>query len=67
LPAKKVTPPVGAELPLAAFTIIVKTVEALCAMLAGLAANEAVVVMRGAVTVNVIAVETEPVKLPAPT
>jgi len=65
-PAEKVALPVGAVLPLAAFTVTVKTVDALWAILAGLAANEAVVAVRGAATVTVIAVETELVKPPAP-
>jgi hypothetical protein len=58
--------PVGAVLPLAAFTVTVKTVDALWAILAGLAANEAAVAVRGAATVSVIAEETELVKPPAP-
>ena len=44
----------------------VKTVDALWAILTGLAANKAVVAIRGAATVTVIAAETELAKLPLP-
>jgi hypothetical protein len=65
-PAEKLTLPVGAVLPLAAVTVTVKTVDALWAILTGLAANKAVVAIRGAATVTVIAAETELAKLPLP-
>ena len=44
----------------------VKTVEALCAIVAGLAASDAVVAISGAVTVTVTAVETELLKFVTP-
>jgi hypothetical protein len=65
-PAEKVTLPVGAVVPLAAFTVTVKTVDALCTILTGSPAREAVVAIRGADRVTVIAVETELVKPPLP-
>ena len=57
IPAANVTVPVGDVVPLAALTVSVKTVDALCAMLAGFAASVAVVANKGAVTVTVIAGE----------
>jgi len=66
LPAEKMTLPVGVALPLAAFTLTVKIVDALAAMLVGLAANEAVVEIKAAVTVTVTGDETELAKLPLP-
>jgi len=56
-PIANVTLPAGAELPLAALTVAVNWVVALCAMAAGLAVSAVVVATAGAVTTTV----TEPV------
>ena len=55
-PAEKVTLPAGVTLPLAALTVAVNCVVALCAILAGLAASVVAVATGGAVTTTV----TEP-------
>jgi hypothetical protein len=65
-PAAKSTLPVGAAAPLAGFTVTLNTVEALCAMPAGLAVTETVVLTSGAVRVTVIDVDADAVKFPAP-
>lgn len=60
VPAVKVTVPLGAVVPLAGFTVAVICVEAVDAMLTGLAARVVVVATAGVVTVTVVdAVELE--------
>jgi hypothetical protein len=59
LPTMKVTLPVSAVLPLAGFTVAVKTVLAEDAMLAGFAATVVVVATGGVVTATV----TDPLEL----
>jgi hypothetical protein len=52
--------------PLAGFTVALNTVEALWAMLAGLAAIDAVVAISAAAAVSVTGVDTDVTKLPLP-
>jgi hypothetical protein len=61
-PTVKVTVPEGALVPLAAFTVAVRTVVALCAILAGFAARVGVVEASGAATFTVTAAEVEALK-----
>lgn len=63
LPAANVIAPPGAVAPDAAFTVAVNTVDALCAMLAGLAATTVLVETTGAVAVTDV-VPVDPAKLP---
>lgn len=65
-PAVNETVPDGAAVPLAAFTLAVRTIEALWAMLAGLAATVSVVDTAAAVTITVMAEEVEAVRLALP-
>lgn len=65
-PSRNITVPVGAALPVAAFTVAVSVVEALCARLAGLAVSVVVVAVSGAVTVTVTAAETDAAKFMMP-
>jgi type IV secretory pathway TrbD component len=61
----KVTVPVGAALPVAGFTVAVKTAPAEEAMLAGFAATVVVVLTGGAVTA-IVSELLEFAKLPVP-
>jgi hypothetical protein len=65
-PAANEIVPDSPLLPLAAFTVAVRTVVALCAILAGLAATFSVVGTSGAATFTVTAAEVEALKLLLP-
>jgi hypothetical protein len=68
LPCANITLPVGGAVPLAGFTVTVSTVDALWERVGALAVIAAVVDITGAmtVTVTVIEVDCEAVKLPPP-
>lgn len=65
LPAVNVTVPDGTLLPEAAFTVTVRTVVALCAMLAGFAVT-VIVVAVGTVTLTATGAEADELKPVAP-
>ena len=65
-PEVKVTLPDGAMVPDAGFTVAVRTVDEVAAILAGAAVAVVVVVGRAAVTVRFVMEEFEPRKLPEP-
>ena len=66
-PSVKTTEPAGGTLPEAGFTVAVKTVDALCENVTGLADSVNVVASGGGVTVTVTGDEVEPLNplLPA--
>src|ERR1700728_755679 len=65
LPSANDMLPVGAAVPDPAFTVAVRTVDELGAIVTGLAVT-VVVVTIGALTVNVTGAEVEPLKVPFP-
>lgn len=65
-PTVNVTLPVGAVLPVPAFTDTVRTLLALCAIVVGAAAKVVVVAVGGGVTVTLVAVDADPVKPDTP-
>jgi hypothetical protein len=67
VPVVKAMLPVGAVLPVAGFTVTVKSVDAAAAMVAGFAVTAVVVAGSGAVTVSVIGDAAEAEKPVAPT
>ena len=66
VPVVKAMLPVGAVLPVAGFTVTVNSVDAVAAMVAGLAVTVVVVGGSGAVTVSVIGDAVEEAKPVAP-